>query len=143
MPPMSVSSLADLLKEVPLFSECSKKELRNLSRRAHERHVPPGQVLVHEGDAGDSFYVVVVGLAEVHRGGQKVGVVGPGDFFGDLALLDPAPRNATVTARTAMDVVVLDRAEFDAVTADSPGFVRELLVGLAHRLRGLDARAAD
>src|SRR5215217_247391 len=101
MPPMSVSSLADLLKEVPLFSECSKKELRNVSRRAHDRQVAPGEVLVREGDAGDSFYVVVVGLAEVHRGGHKVGVVGPGDFFGDLALLDPAPRNATVTARTA------------------------------------------
>ena len=129
-----------LLAQVPLFSACSKKELQTLAKRAEERHVPAAAVLVREGAMGDAFYVIVSGEAEVERSGKIVARIGPGAFFGDLALLDKAPRNATVTARTDMDLIVLGQREFSALLDESGGFARKLLVGLAHRLREMDAQ---
>jgi CRP/FNR family cyclic AMP-dependent transcriptional regulator len=136
-------SSAAMFAEVPLFSSCSKKELRTVAQRAAERHIDPGTVLVTEGEAGESFFVIFGGLAEVHRNNRKVAVIGPGDFFGDLALLDSAPRDATVVARTALELVVLDQAEFFAMIDESRAFRRELLIGLANRLRTMDARLSD
>lgn len=129
----------ELLSQVPLFSACSKKELQQLARRAEDRHVPAGTVIVREGAAGDAFYVIVSGQAEVDRHGTVVATIGPGNFFGDLALLDRAPRNATVTAKTDMDLIVLGQREFSAMLDEAGGFARKLLVGLAHRLREMDA----
>ena len=137
--PKKVSDV-QLFGEVPLFSSCSKKELKALTQRAKERHVEAGAVLVLEGEAGDSFFVIVAGLAEVRRRGEKVAVIGPGDFFGDLALLDSAPRDATVVARSTMELIVLDQTMFFTTLDESSAFRRELLMGLAHRLREMDAR---
>jgi CRP/FNR family cyclic AMP-dependent transcriptional regulator len=128
-----------LLAQVPLFSACSKKELQALARRAEERTVKAGEVLVREGAAGDAFYVIVSGDAEVERHGTVVATIGAGAFFGDLALLDRAPRNATVTAKTDMELIVLGQHEFSAMLDEAGGFARTLLVGLAHRLREMDA----
>ena len=130
----------DLLAQVPLFSACSKKELQQLARRAEERRVDAGTVLVREGAAGDAFYVIVSGQADVDRHGTVVATIGAGTFFGDLALLDMAPRNATVTAKTDMDLVVLGQPEFSAMIDESSAFARKLLKGLAHRLREMDAQ---
>lgn len=130
----------DLLAQVPLFSACSKKELQQLARRAEERRVDAGTVLVREGAAGDAFYVIVSGQADVDRHGTVVATIGAGTFFGDLALLDMAPRNATVTAKTDMDLVVLGQPEFSTMIDESSAFARKLLKGLAHRLREMDAQ---
>ncbi|GMU78919.1 MAG: hypothetical protein AMXMBFR46_17120 [Acidimicrobiia bacterium] len=129
-----------LLAQVPLFSACSKKELQALARRADDRKVEAGTVLVREGAAGDAFFVIVSGQAEVDRSGTVVATIGPGTFFGDLALLDMAPRNATVTAKTDMELVVLGQREFSAMIDESSAFARKLLMGLAHRLRQMDAQ---
>lgn len=129
-----------LLAQVPLFSACSKKELQALARRADDRKVDAGTVLVREGAAGDAFFVIVSGQAEVDRSGTVVATIGPGTFFGDLALLDMAPRNATVTAKTDMELVVLGQREFSAMIDESSAFARKLLMGLAHRLRQMDAQ---
>jgi CRP-like cAMP-binding protein len=129
-----------LLARVPLFSACSKKELQQLARRAESRQIPAGTVIVREGAAGDAFYVIVSGEAEVDRSGKVVATIGPGSFFGDLALLDKAPRNATVTAKTDMELIVLGQREFWAMLDESSAFARKLLVGLAHRLREMDAQ---
>lgn len=130
----------DLLAQVPLFSACSKKELQQLARRAEERRVDAGTVLVREGAAGDAFYVIVSGQADVDRHGTVVATIGAGTFFGDLALLDMAPRNATVTAKTDMELVVLGQPEFSTMIDESSAFARKLLMGLAHRLRAMDAQ---
>jgi CRP/FNR family cyclic AMP-dependent transcriptional regulator len=130
----------ELLARVPLFSACSKKELQQLARRAERRQIPAGTVIVREGAAGDAFYVIVSGEAEVDRSGKVVATIGPGSFFGDLALLDKAPRNATVTAKTDMELIVLGQREFSAMLDESSAFARKLLVGLAHRLREMDAQ---
>ena len=140
---MARRSALEELARVPLFSACSKKELQLISRRAEQVEVPAGKVLVREGAAGAEFFVILDGTAEVSRRGRKVATLGPGAFFGDLALLDRAPRNATITAKTPMQLTVLGQREFAAMIDDVPGFAHKLLSGLAHRLREYDAKSVQ
>ena len=128
------------LATVPLFSACSQRELKLVARRAEDVHVEPGKVLVGEGDVGTEFFVILEGTADVTRHTTKVATLGPGSFFGDLALLDRAPRNATVTAETAMELAVIGQREFSALIDEVPGFAHKLLAGLARRLREADTR---
>ena len=93
-----------------------------------------------EGAAGAEFFVILDGNATVSRHGKEVATLGPGDFFGDLALLDRAPRNATVSAVTPMELAVLGQREFSGLIDDVPGFSHKLLAGLARRLRAYDAQ---
>ncbi len=99
----------DHLSEVPLFSALSKRDLQLVARAAEDVKVEAGKVLVTEGSAGAEFFVIVDGKARVTRRGRKVAGLGPGQFFGELALLDRAPRNATVVAETPMELLVLGR----------------------------------
>ncbi|HEX2738035.1 MAG TPA: cyclic nucleotide-binding domain-containing protein [Acidimicrobiia bacterium] len=131
------------LAEVPLFSACSQKDLALVARRGEDVRVDAGKVLVTEGATGSEFFVIISGKARVTRRGRKVATLGPGDFFGDLALLDKAPRNATVTADTPMELVVLGQREFAAIIDEVPGFSRKLLAGLARRLRDADAKSVQ
>lgn len=131
------------LAEVPVFSALPKKDLRLVAKRGEDLEVPAGKVLVEEGAAGSEFFVVVKGRAKVTRHGRKVATLGPGSFFGDLALLDKAPRNATVVAETPLEVVVLGQREFAGLIDDVPGFARKLLAGLARRLRAADAKSVQ
>jgi CRP-like cAMP-binding protein len=138
---MARRSALEELARVPLFSACSKKELQLIAKRAEHVDVPAGKVLVREGAAGAEFFVILDGTAEVSRHGSQVATLGPGAFFGDLALLDRAPRNATITATTPMELMVLGQREFAAMIDDVPGFAHKLLTGLAHRLREYDAKS--
>jgi CRP/FNR family transcriptional regulator, cyclic AMP receptor protein len=131
------------LAEVPLFSACSQKDLALVARRGEDVTVDAGKVLVSEGATGSEFFVIISGKARVTRRGRKVATLGPGDFFGDLALLDKAPRNATVTADTPMELVVLAQREFAAIIDEVPGFSKKLLAGLARRLRAADEKSVQ
>jgi CRP/FNR family transcriptional regulator, cyclic AMP receptor protein len=131
----------DHLAEVPLFSALSKKDLQLVARNTEDVKVDAGKVLVSEGSAGSEFFVILDGKARVTRRGKKVAELGPGGFFGDLALLDRAPRNATVVAETPMEVLVLGQREFAALIDEVPGFAHKLLAGLARRLREADAKS--
>src|SRR3954451_6973408 len=95
------------LSQVPLFSALSRRELALVARRAEDVNVPPGKVLVSEGETGQQFFVIMSGTAKLTRRGRKLTVLGPGDSFGELALLDKHPRNATAVAETPMELVVL------------------------------------
>jgi CRP-like cAMP-binding protein len=128
------------LAAVPMFHACSKKELDLIARRAEEFRFSPGDKVVREGELGLEFYVIMDGRARVSRGGTELATLGPGDFFGELALLDHARRNATVEALTPMTTVVLLRREFDGVLAEAPSVSHKLLVGMARRLHQLDAK---
>ncbi len=140
MPRKSRNAYLAHLAKVPLFSGCSQAELRALARRTTDIPVAPGSVLVKEGELGYEFFVITDGRAKVSRGGRKVRELGAGDFFGELALLERVPRNATVTAISDMEAIVLTRADFDAALAEAPGMARKLMVGMARRLRELDAK---
>jgi CRP/FNR family transcriptional regulator, cyclic AMP receptor protein len=133
----------DHLADVPLFSALSKKDLAMIARSAEDVKVDAGKVLVTEGSAGAEFFVIVDGKARVTRRGRKVAELGSGLFFGDLALLDRAPRNATVVAETPMEVLVLGQREFAGLIDEVPGFAHKLLAGLARRLRDADAKSVQ
>jgi CRP-like cAMP-binding protein len=101
----------DLIRGVPLFEHCSKKELEHIALIADELDFPAGRTLITEGERGREFFVIVSGEVEVRRNGRKIDTMGPGSFAGEMALLSKAPRNATVTAVTPIDVlVIIDRA---------------------------------
>jgi CRP/FNR family cyclic AMP-dependent transcriptional regulator len=135
------AALQEALSAVPLFSACSKRDLQILARHMQVLSIPAGTALMHEGDHGDAFYVVLDGRAIVEASGKRVGALGPGDHMGELALLDPAPRNATVIADGDMTVSVIDARTFAAIVRDVPAMTGKLLAALARRLRARDAEA--
>jgi len=132
-------SFVEALATVPLFSACSKKELQMVAKSADHVTVPAGQAVVTEGAAGAEFFVILDGRARVERHGREVASLGAGAFFGDLALLDRAPRNASVIADSDLELAKLGQRAFDGLL-DHPGFAKKLLAGLARRLREQDAR---
>ena len=133
------NSFVETLSTVPLFSACSKRELQMVAKSADHVTVPAGKVVVTEGAAGTEFFVIIDGRARVERHGREVATLGPGGFFGDLALLDRAPRNASVIADSELELAKLGQRAFDGLL-DHPGFSKKLLAGLARRLREQDAR---
>ena len=95
----------ELLKHVPLFSHCTKKQLAEIANLTDLVVLPAGTVLIREGAPGSEFMVIVVGAVEVRRSGRRIKTLGAGDFTGELALISGAPRNATVT--TTQDTSLL------------------------------------
>ncbi|MBW3665571.1 MAG: cyclic nucleotide-binding domain-containing protein [Actinobacteria bacterium] len=130
----------DHLAQVPLFSRCDKNELKAIARRATELRFEPGRQLVKEGRQGVEFFVIVSGKATVTRGGTEIASLGPGDFFGELALLDNEPRSASVTVDTPMEALVIDAREFRSLLEDAPQLTFKVLAGMARRIRDLDDR---
>ena len=131
----------DHLAQVPMFSACSKKDLQTIGRASDEVAVAGGKVLVEEGKPGHEFFLILDGTASVSRNGRKVAQLGPGQYFGELALLDRGPRSATVTADSDMQVLVLGQREFAGVLDEVPGLARKLLSAMAGRLRDADTKA--
>ncbi len=127
------------LRDLPIFAECSEAELAEIDGLSDEVRVPAGRFLIRQGDIGREFIVVIEGNAVVTRDDVVVGRLGPGDFFGELALLASTERNATVAAETDLLVSVIDRRGFQTVLEDSPSLTRSLLRSTAKRLAELDA----
>jgi CRP-like cAMP-binding protein len=123
------------LAKVPLFSDCSKRELQLISRAAKEVHRKAGTVLAKEGDAGVGLFLILEGTAEVTIGGRRRTTLGPGDFFGEVALLDGGPRTATVTATSDMSLLVLSEWVFRGLLHQHPSIAMKTLSTLAGRLR--------
>ncbi len=128
------------LAEVPLFSACSKRDLGIVARHTEVLEVARGARLTEEGTVGDAFYVILEGAATVQRRGRTVSRLGPGAWFGELAVLDPAPRDASVVAETPMTVGVIGARVFRAMVRDVPALTEKLLRGMARRLREADLR---
>ncbi|MDQ1438316.1 MAG: family transcriptional regulator, cyclic receptor protein [Acidimicrobiaceae bacterium] len=128
------------LAEVPMFSACTKKELGEIGRHTDEVAFEPGTTLVREGDPGQEFFILLSGSARVTRKGKELAVLGAGEWFGELALLDKAPRNATVTATTPVKVLVLSQRSFKGLLSEVPTISVRLLTGMARRLHDLDAK---
>lgn len=123
------------LSRVQLFSACSKRDLSLIAKLAEEIEVPAGRVLIRQGDPGREAFVISKGTARATIRGKKSAQLHPGECFGEMALLDSAPRTATVTAETDMRLLVLGSRQFSTLIEDVPGVGRRVLAALAERLR--------
>lgn len=123
------------LQGVALFAECTTDELEILDRLADEIEVEPGTRFVTQGHYSRDAYIVVSGEARVERDGTVIGSAGPGDTIGELSVIEPGLRTATVTADTAMVVLAMQSPEFLTAVEDVPPLARNLLRSMAKRLR--------
>lgn len=124
----------EALKRAPLFADLSRKELIQLARLADDAEVPEGRVLCREGDRGREFFVLVEGSVDVVTKGSRVATLGAGDFVGEISLLEPTPRTATVTAKTPLRFFVLTPKDFRQVLDENPSVERKVLRALARRV---------
>jgi CRP-like cAMP-binding protein len=132
----------DRLQAVELLQRCSRAQLDEVARLAERVQVGAGEALAREGRIGREFFLILSGRVAVTQGRRRVNTLGPGDFFGELAAMNPGPRNATVTAITGVDVLIIGPREF-ASMAEIPGFRDALFKAMAHRLREVDAQLGE
>jgi len=124
----------ELLKRVPLFARCSKRELEELAVLADEVTLPEGRKLTQEGASGKEFVVIVEGFADVRRKGRKVNALRSGDFLGEIALVTGTPRTATVTTTSPARVLVITAPAFRGLLRRMPSLQLKVLETLAERL---------
>jgi CRP-like cAMP-binding protein len=125
----------ELLKQVPLFADCSKRELREISQVADELDLPTGYELTREGAAGLELIVFISGTADVLRRGRRINTVSSGDFVGEIAVVTDSPRTATVRTTSDTRVLVVTRRDFRALMKRVPSIQLKVLTSLASRLR--------
>lgn len=124
----------EMLRKVPLFAHCSKKELDAVAGLADEVHLKEGRELIREGQRGHEFFVIVDGEVVVRRKGRKLGTAGAGDFVGEMALVTGLPRNATVTTATPVRTLVVTARAFQRLLKSSPQIQSKVLRALAERV---------
>jgi CRP-like cAMP-binding protein len=133
--PLPSPSRAELLAACPLFRGVGADGIRALAGRAAEVDFPAGHVIARQGEIGTGFFVVVTGSVRVVRDGEVLAHLGPGDFFGELSVLDGRPRNAMVAADEATTCLALATWDFEAVLLENPALTLAILRGMASRLR--------
>ena len=132
---MATKDIVDRLAHVPLFSDCSKRDLQTVARVVRTIPHKKGTVIAREGDPGVGLFVLMDGTAEVSIGGKKRVNLGPGDFFGEIALLDGGPRTATVTATSDVQLLGLTEWVFRGLMVEHPSIALKTLQQMAGRLR--------
>lgn len=135
----------DMLKNVPIFSELGRRDLERLSKLMVPRAIKSGEVIIKEGDQAAGFFVISAGKVEVVRGAdsgdaQVLNALGPGDFFGEMALFEGFPRNATVRATEDTECLAMTRWDFMAEMKNHPEIAVSMLPVLVRRLRNADAQ---
>ena len=126
---------AELLAACPLFRGIDEAGVANLAAVATTVDFPAGHVIARQGEIGTGFFVVVSGLVRVVRDGEVVARLGPGEFFGELSVLDRMPRNATVSAEELTTCLALASWDFEKLLLDQPALTLAILRGVAARLR--------
>jgi CRP-like cAMP-binding protein len=130
-----MSDQTDLLSQVPLFSTVPKKDLRVLSRTAHDMTYEPGTRLASQDDLGVTFFTVIEGEADVVLNGKTIKHLGPGDYFGEMSIIDRAPRSADVVAASKLRCLVFTQWEFRPFLKEHPDVAWAILEVLVARLR--------
>jgi PPM family protein phosphatase len=125
-----------VLKRIPIFANLSYTELVKVLGQTQLTQVPAGQNIVQEGDEGDELFVVLAGEVEVHKGGQLITTLRSGSHIGEMAMVDSAPRSATVKARTATNLLVMRREEFFGLIRSEPVVASKLLWSFVQVLSG-------
>ena len=138
--PLSKNEKVELFKRIPLFAECTRAELVEIALNADEREAPEGDRLTEEGERGREFFMLVEGAVAVRRGGRKLADLGPGDWFGEIAILTYKPRTATVTATSPVRLLVISDRTFRRVVETTPRIALKVLRNVAERLEH-DARS--
>jgi len=126
------------LKNVPLFSGCSKKELDFVAKSADEIDMKEGSLVVDQGDTGREAFVILSGDVTIKRNGRKIASLGAGDVVGELSLLDHGPRTASAVCATDCTLLVIDQKRFINVLDDVPSIAHKLMGALASRIREMD-----
>ena len=126
------------VQAIPLFSGCNTKELREVARLGTTVSVVAGKPITKEGEVGLELLIVLAGTATCRLKGRKLAHFGPGDFIGEMSLLDRGPRSATVVADSDMKLLVLNSREFRSLTEASPTIGWKIMAAMAGRLRNTD-----
>jgi CRP-like cAMP-binding protein len=137
------SQKIDLFRRTALFSACNNTELGRIASLTTEHSVVAGEVLTRRGEPGLEFFVIIEGEARASRKGMELGKLGPGSFFGELALLDGRERTADVVAVTDMRLLVLSRSEFTSMYRSVPSVALKIIAELGARLRAADEMLDD
>ncbi len=132
----------DLIRRLPLFELCSKRDLRRIAALAVERSVDDGTELITEGEPGTEFYVVVEGEVDVRRGRRRIARLGPGSYVGEIALLSRSPRTATVVAATPLRVLTISGQDFVELVDAIPELWLKVARTLADRVDADEAAEA-
>lgn len=135
-----MANAPEVLSTVPLFSMLSKRDVAKLAREARERTFPAGTVLTDEEDFGTIFTVIIDGRATVSVEGAPVRTLGPGEFFGEMALIDHDRRSATVKAETDLQCLMLTQWVFRPFALDHPELAWALLELMVARVREAERR---
>jgi CRP-like cAMP-binding protein len=123
------------LRRMPIFSRCSKKELESVAMNTDEVDIEAGRTLIEQGHPNHTFYVLLKGEVEVDIQGESPRYLGPGDFFGEITMIDPGPATATVVTRSPVKALVMSHTQFhSAIRADEMIALRVMAV-MAERLR--------
>ena len=125
------------LAKLPLFESLSKKERREVARHADEVDLAEGKHLVDQGDFSHEFFVIEDGSAEVLIGGERAGELGPGDFFGEMGLLEHQQRNASVVATSSLTVIVMTGGSFRQMAREMPSVGERISAAVKERCRAL------
>jgi CRP/FNR family transcriptional regulator len=144
---LSQQECIDMLAHIPLFCELSPRELRKLAGTAVQRSYPAGRVIVRQGEPGVGLYVLIRGRAHVQQQGaegspRQIALIGSNEVFGELALLDNAPRSASVIAEEDTSTLVIPIFDFRALLHDDPDIAVKLLAVLAQRVRAAESSEA-
>lgn len=124
----------ELIKRAPLFSHASKRELQEVAQLADEIDLREGKEMTRQGQRGREFFVLLEGSADVVKDGRRINTLGPGDFFGEIALVSDTPRTATVTATSPVRALVVTDRSFRRLLEDLPQMQTKVLTALAERL---------
>jgi CRP/FNR family transcriptional regulator, cyclic AMP receptor protein len=137
---MSAHDAEQQLASVDLFAGLSKRQLGKLRDRSREVRHTDGQEVAHEGLGALAFHLVLDGRATVTLQGREVRTLGPGDYFGEISMIDGKSRSATITATEGLTTMVISHEEFDRILGEDADFARALLVTLCARLREAESR---
>jgi CRP/FNR family cyclic AMP-dependent transcriptional regulator len=133
----------DRLEEVGLLAGCSRRQLRAIARISEVIEVPAGTVLARAGAPGDEFFLILDGSARVEVSARKRSKLEPGQYFGEMSLLDGGPRSASVAAETPLRLLVIKRRDFTTLLKEAPELTQSLLATLSQRVRQAEAALTD
>jgi CRP/FNR family transcriptional regulator, cyclic AMP receptor protein len=134
-PPVGRDQKVERLQQVPLFEGCSRRQLNAVAKITAVGEAAAGQILTRVGEPGNEFFLILDGTARVDISPQKHRRLGPGDFFGEMSLLDGQPRSATVVTETPLRFLVITRKNFARLLNEVPGLTQALLTTLSRRVR--------